>query len=96
MNLLKSIFPISIPFRPVSPIRIFESQKTTLAIGHRTCRRIQVFAGQRVECVAGAVWITRDGDIKDVVICAGEAWVSECDGAANFSGLESAVVSLCD
>lgn len=96
MNLLKSIFPISIPFRPVSPIRVSVPQQTTFTIGHRTCRRMHVSAGQCVDCVNGTVWITRDGDIKDVVISAGEVWVSDCDGAANFSGLESAVVSLCD
>jgi len=94
MNLLKSLFPTSITFRPTASVRVPEPQATSLAIAKRTCHRVALAAGQRVECTVGAVWITRDGDIKDVVICAREPWVSDSDGMVIVTGLETAIVTI--
>ena len=94
MNLFKTLLPISIPFRPTAPIRVTEPRAMTLAVDTRTCHRVHLAAGQRVECADGAVWITRAGDVKDVVICAGEAWVADSQGTALVTGLETAVVTL--
>ena len=57
-------------------------------------REVGVGSSRRVGCADGAVRITRAGDVKDVVICAGEAWVADSQGTALVTGLETAVVTL--
>jgi hypothetical protein len=45
--------------------------------GHRTLRRGQTFAvgrplGMAIECLHGTLWITHDGDPKDIVLVHGQ------------------------
>ena len=51
-------------------------------------------AGQTVNCVRGSLWITQDGDLKDVVISAGDSYTLERPGRMLVSGLEASSVML--
>ena len=50
--------------------------------------------GWTVHALAGAVWITQDGDIRDVVLQAGDSFVLDRDGPALFSALREARICL--
>jgi hypothetical protein len=50
--------------------------------------------GWTVRALAGAVWISQDGDIRDVVLEAGDCIVLDRDAPALFSPLGEARISL--
>lgn len=51
-------------------------------------------AGWTVQALAGTVWIAQDGDIRDVVLEAGDCIVLDRDVPALFSPLGDARISL--
>ena len=51
-------------------------------------------AGKTVTCVRGSLWITQDGDPKDVVISAGDRYTLVRAGRMLVSGLEASSVML--
>lgn len=51
-------------------------------------------AGKTVTCVRGSLWITQDGDMKDVVISAGDSYTLERPARMLVSGLEASSVML--
>ena len=53
-------------------------------------RRIALPLGQRVECLGGSLWITQDGDIRDVVVDAGQGFAFDRPGHALISALANA------
>lgn len=44
-----------------------------IALDTADCLRLRARGGTRVECVAGGVWITASGDVRDIFIRAGES-----------------------
>ena len=52
--------------------------------------------GQRIESRRGSVWITQDGDPRDVVIVAGESHALDRDGLVYVQALDAACVNLPD
>ncbi|TWO71133.1 DUF2917 domain-containing protein [Caenimonas sedimenti] len=44
-------------------------------------------AGTSVTCVSGSLWITHDGDVKDVLLDAGDTYHSERSGRMLVHGL---------
>ena len=57
----------------------------TLAKGE--VRRVALPVGQRVECLGGSLWITQDGDVRDVVVDAGQGFAFDRSGHALISAL---------
>ncbi len=55
----------------------------TLAKGK--IRHVHGDRGRRVECLSGAIWITQDGDRRDIVLAAGEAFDFDRRGDALLS-----------
>jgi hypothetical protein len=53
-------------------------------------RRIQRPLGRRVECVSGSLWITQDGDPRDIVLAPGESFAFDHKGDALISALDDA------
>jgi hypothetical protein len=51
-------------------------------------------AGWTVKALAGNVWITQDGDIRDVVLSAGESFVLDRHGPALLSPLNATKISV--
>lgn len=50
--------------------------------------------GWTVRALEGSVWITQDGDIRDVVIAAGQSFVLDRDTPALLSAFSDARISL--
>ena len=53
---------------------------------------LQRRAGDRIECVSGIVWVTQDGDLRDIVLNAGESFRLDRSGRVLVSGLADAGV----
>jgi hypothetical protein len=51
---------------------------------------LQRHTGDRIECVSGAVWVTQDGDLRDIVLTAGESFRLDRSGHALVSALADA------
>ena len=66
----------------------------TLAKGR--IRRVHHPVGQRVECVSGTLWVTQDGDLRDIVLAPGESFAFDHRGDALISALaDSRFLLLC-
>ena len=50
-------------------------------------RHLRADKGRRVECLSGSLWITQDGDLRDIVLGAGEAFDFDRRGEALLSAL---------
>jgi hypothetical protein len=48
-------------------------------------RRVRDAKGRRVECLSGSLWLTQDGDDRDVVLAPGESFGFDRPGAALVS-----------
>jgi hypothetical protein len=55
----------------------------TLAKDH--VRHVHAEPGRRIECLRGSIWITQDGDPRDIVLGAGEAFDFDRRGNALLS-----------
>jgi Protein of unknown function (DUF2917) len=72
-----------------------------LILGSRTLakgrvRHVHDGLGRRVECVSGSIWITQDGDRRDVVLGPGEAFEFDRRGDAIVSALRDSRYLLLD
>lgn len=59
---------------------------TTLAVTHPR--------GQRIECLRGSLWLTHDGDPKDVVLAAGDCYTADRDARLLVYGLDAAELRI--
>ncbi|MGZ5206163.1 MAG: DUF2917 domain-containing protein [Caldimonas sp.] len=50
-------------------------------------RHVRRGLGRRVECLSGVLWITQDGDLRDIVLEPGEAFAFDQPGDAWISAL---------
>lgn len=58
--------------------------------------RLQDAAGCTIRSFRGSVWITQDGDIRDIVLQSGEAVTLDRNGTALLSPLGEACIGLSD
>ncbi len=59
-------------------------------------RHVHSEPGRRVECLSGSIWITQDGDLRDVVLTAGEAFEFDRRGDALLSAFADSRYLLLD
>ncbi len=59
-------------------------------------RHVHAHAGRRVECLSGSLWITQDGDRRDIVLTAGEAFDFDRQGDALLSAFADSRYLLLD
>lgn len=59
---------------------IIESGISRMTLGRGELLRLHRAAGDTVVCLDGALWITRDHDLRDVVLSAGECTVIDGPG----------------
>lgn len=51
----------------------FDSEALGLHLKHRQLLRLPTGKGARITCRSGSVWITRDGDARDIVLERGDS-----------------------
>ena len=62
----------------------------TRTLGKGRIRRIHETRpfGHRIECLSGALWITQDGDSRDIVLAPGDSFSFDRTGDALISALD--------
>jgi Protein of unknown function (DUF2917) len=68
------------------------SNPAATRLAHRSILDLRDRKGDRVECLDGSVWITQDGDPRDVVLDAGESFTLDRPGTALVYALADARV----
>ena len=58
----------------------------------RTVHSIEGGKGLQVTAVAGAVWLTQDGDLRDVVLTRGQSFILDRQGRAVLYALKDAAI----
>ena len=58
----------------------------TLAKG--TLRHLHGERGRRVEVISGTLWITQDGDLRDIILAGGQAFDFDREGDAILSAFD--------
>lgn len=74
----------------------FDSQALTLHLHRAQMVRLPETRGARVACLSGSVWITEDGDVRDIVLEPGESHLSDGTGAMLIYGLEETDIDIAD
>ena len=62
----------------------------SIALHHGEAHRIDDGRGLRVQCLTGTVWLTQDGDRRDIVLEAGDGASIERDGLSIVTALSDA------
>lgn len=57
-------------------------------LGKGSIDRLHRSARRRVACLSGSIWITQDGDLRDIVLGAGESFDLDRPGDALISALD--------
>ena len=57
-------------------------------LGKGKIRHLRAEHGRRVEVLSGSIWITQDGDLRDIVLASGEAFDFDRTGDALLSAFD--------
>jgi hypothetical protein len=68
----------------------------TRLLGKGHIRHVRAQRGRRVELLSGSLWITQDGDRRDIVLAAGEAFDFDRGGDALLSAFADSRYLLLD
>lgn len=62
----------------------------SIPLRHGDTRRIEHGQGLHVQCLTGTLWLTQDGDLRDIVLEPGEGATIERDGLSVVTALSDA------
>ncbi len=71
-----------------------ELNQDALCMARRQVVKVSGGRGHTVVCHDGSVWVTQDGDPRDVVLGAGETFTLDRDGTALVQAFEAGAISL--
>jgi hypothetical protein len=75
-------------------VRELETSTRIFGLSKRDVLSLRGRPGARIESRSGSVWVTQDGDLRDVVLSAGEAHVLDREGPVLVQALDDAQVVL--
>ena len=67
---------------------------TEISLGQRSLYRIADGKGHKVLCLRGAIWLTQEGDRRDIVLTAGESFTLDRAGLAVLYALSAASATI--
>jgi hypothetical protein len=76
--------------QPARPQRTAEPADAVQALSRGRTLRVAQPLGTEIYCVQGSLWITHDGDPKDIVIEAGRSYVADRHAPLVVCALDSA------
>lgn len=56
--------------------------------------RLRRARGLKVACLRGTVWITQDGDLRDIIVGSGEAFTVDRDGLLLIHAFGAAAIAI--
>ena len=65
-----------------------------IALETRGLHRIENGKGNEVVCLEGVVWITQEGDRRDVILSPGQSFVLDRKGVAIVYALKQAAITI--
>lgn len=71
-----------------------ELRQANISLGARRAMSLNDAAGALVACVTGQVWLTMDGDRRDIFLAPGEAHSIERGGLTLINAIEASVVHV--
>jgi hypothetical protein len=75
---------------------IVQTEHPSLQLARREMIRLASHKPVRVDCADGALWITEDGDLRDIVLEAGQSWTGGCGATVLIHALQPSLVRLAD
>lgn len=78
-------------------LRLAPARKTTtsdISLAYGGIHAVTSFRGGRIECTEGTVWLTHDGDCRDVVLEAGQSHMVDRDSRLVIYALSTSAVRL--
>ena len=73
---------------------IFTSPNTSLQLKASQTLGVREAQGARVVCDQGILWLTQEGDSRDIFLRAGEEWVIELNGLVLIQALDEAAIKI--
>jgi hypothetical protein len=67
---------------------------SSIALAHHAIHSIARFQGGSIECTEGCVWLTHDGDCRDVCLQAGQSHVADRDTRLMIHAMAPSAVRL--
>jgi hypothetical protein len=89
VRLTHSFSPVAPAMHPEAPGRV-----RALCVGKNQAVAFSNANGLRVECASGILWITHDGDLRDVILSGGEQYISGLADRMVIFGLEDAEATV--
>lgn len=71
-----------------------ELNQDGLCMKRKQLLKVRGGAGNAIVCHSGSVWVTQDGDQRDIILDAGESFVLDRNGATLVQALEQSAVSF--
>ena len=65
-----------------------------IALAKRSVHRIENGKGTEVFCLDGTVWLTQEGDPRDIILGAGQSFLLDRKGVAVVYALKAATISV--
>jgi hypothetical protein len=84
-----------LPAEAAAPMRIAPAPSTLQELQARATLVIDRPGGTHVDCVRGCVWITHDGDPKDLVLPAGTSYTSTRGACMRVYAFEPTSILVC-
>jgi Protein of unknown function (DUF2917) len=72
------------------PIMRNELTSVSLPLARGAILKMRSARGMRVECIAGCIWITHDGELRDIVVETGQGHTFDSDRPTLISALDDA------
>jgi Protein of unknown function (DUF2917) len=73
---------------------ILDMERVVIDLEYRGVVPVEGIAGTRIDCLRGRIWITERGSTDDIVLEAGEWYITSRSGVAVVQALREALVGL--
>jgi hypothetical protein len=73
---------------------ILDMERVVIELEYRGIVPVEGIPGTRIDCLRGRIWITERGSTDDIVLEAGESYVTSRGGVAVVQALREALVGL--